>query len=116
MYLGILSATRGSSDELRSEDLQDDVGLTQQEKTAWRMRVDGYLPSEIAATLGVTRPTAVRALRSAARKVAGRTSKLSGLREIYRLEVRRTTYRKPRHCPEEACKRLGYCKYPGRFE
>ena len=116
MYFGVLSAARRPTDESGSDDLQDDAGLTRQEKTVWRMYADGYRPSEIAATIGVTRPTGVRILKSAARKVAGRTNKLGGLREVYRLEVGRKAYRKPKHCPEEACRRLGYCKYPGRLE
>ena len=111
LYYGVLSAARQSPADAAS----DDVGLTQQESMAWKMYLGGHVASEIAQVLGVTRPTAVSSVRRAAGKLTSREDGQGGLREVYRHEVRRTFYRKPSHCSEEACKRLGYCKYPGRL-
>ena len=85
--------------------------LTPRQRLVWTMYVDGYSPSEIADALGITRPTAVRILRNAAGTIAGTRLRLSELGEVYRAEVRREGYRKPVHCREEPCRRLGYCKY-----
>ena len=87
------------------------VRLTPRQRLIWAMRQDGYSSSEIAAALGITRPTVVRALRNAAGIVATTRMKHRGLREVYRAEVRRKIYRKPDHCFEEACRKLGYCRY-----
>ena len=85
--------------------------LTPRQRLVWTMYQDGYCASEIAAALGITRPTVTRILRNAAGVIAATRTKLRGLREVYRVEVCRKGYRKPDHCSEEPCRRLGYCKY-----
>lgn len=87
------------------------LGMTPRQRLVWGMYLDGHSPSDIAAALGITRPTAVRILRNAAGAIAATRTRLRGLREVYRAEVRRKEYRKPGHCFEEPCRNLGYCKY-----
>ena len=93
------------------DDALDHAGLTQEERAAWKMFSDGYKAPEIARVLCITRPTAVRLLKSAARRISSSGSKLRGFGDVYRREVRRYVYHKPMHCVERPCQRLGYCKF-----
>ena len=111
-YYGIMSAAQYAASDPTAHKVLTDSGLTHQEESAWRMHAKGFRPSEIARALNVTRPTAVRVLRSAARKTALREDAFRELREVYRREIHRHTYRKPTHCPDEPCRLLGYCRYP----
>ncbi len=105
-----------SADALHSEmpEMDDPIahaGLTHDEAAAWKMYDEGYIASEISRAMGVTRPTTVRMLKSAARKLLACRFKYSGLRSIYYHETHQHTYRPPVHCSEQPCKRLGYCRY-----
>ena len=115
-YCDIMSAVRYASSDPTTHEVEMDSGLTQQEESAWRMHSKGFRPSEIARELNVTRPTAVRLLRSAARKTSVSEGEYGGLHEVYRCEVHRHSYRKPTHCPDEPCRLLGYCRYPMGWE
>lgn len=115
-YSDIMSTARYASSDPSAGEVETDSGLTHQEESAWRMHVKGFRPSEIARALNVTRPTAVRLLRSAARKTSVSEDEYGGLREVYRREVHRYSYRKPTHCPDEPCRLLGYCRYPMGWE
>lgn len=103
--------------EKRSFEISDEgvspCGLKPRQQIIWEMYMDGYSPSEIADALGITRPTVLRRLRKAAAIVATTRSRLRGLGEVYRSEVHRKGYRKPDHCLEEPCRKLGYCRYAG---
>lgn len=109
VYLGMAAAENrifeGSEEETSSSS------LTPRQRLVWEMYVDGYSPSEIADALGITRPTAMRILRNAGGIAAVARTRLRGLKEVYRSEVRRKGYRKPEHCSEERCRKMGYCKY-----
>lgn len=85
--------------------------LREDEKSAWYLYNRGYNVSEIAGILDASRPTAVRMVKSAARRLAVREPKLHGLSDIYHEEVYKRLYRRPEHCIEEPCRRLGYCRY-----
>ena len=111
-YYGIMSAAEYAASDPTAHEVVTDSGLTHQEESACRMHAKGFRPSEIARALNVTRPTAVRVLRSAARKTSLREDAFRELREVYRREIHRHTYRKPTHCPDEPCRLLGYCRYP----
>lgn len=106
-----ISAAESSNQHSISEEISDRAGLTQAERTAWELYSAGYKASEIARILHVTRPTAVRFLRSAARRIAACESTFNGLEHIYLREVHKRIYKKPMHCTEHPCRRLGYCKY-----
>ena len=114
LYHAMLGASRPDEAE-PSESAPQSTGLTRREAIALRMYVGGATPSEIARRLDIARPTVEGCLRSASRKLMSRTNGLPGLREVYLEEVNRRPYRKPSHCDEEACRRLGYCRYPGRL-
>ena len=92
--------------------LADSDLLNEDERAAWEMYAAGYRPSEIARHLKSSRPTVVRLLRSAARRLRALGLKYDGLSGIYHREVHRYVYRKPNHCSNRPCRRLGYCKFP----
>ena len=115
-YYSIMSAAQYAASDPTAHEVVTDSGLTHQEESAWQMHAKGFRPSEIARALNVTRPTAVRVLRSAARKTARRGDAFRELHEVYRRETHRHTYRKPTHCPDEPCRLLGYCRYPMGWE
>lgn len=87
----------------------EDVPLTREERAAIEKHLEGLTTAQIAADLQVTIPTVRRMLRTAARRISAH--RLHGLRSIYRAEIRRHGYRRPTHCSEQPCKRLGYCKW-----
>jgi len=87
------------------------VRLTPRQRLVWAMHEDGYCPSEIAAALGTSRPTVMRILRNTAGAICKTPKTASGVLEVYRAEIGRKGYRKPNHCAEEPCRKLGYCKY-----
>ena len=100
--------------EARLFEQEDDIvpaRLTTRQQLVQSLHDDGYSASEIADALGITRPTVMRMMRNSAEEIARTRTEVRGLREVYRSEVRRTGYRKPDHCAEEPCRRLGYCKY-----
>lgn len=109
-YFAMLTSARCALRDTDIDGIPGDI-MAQDERAAWEMYSAGYRASEIARFLGVARPTAVRLLRSAARRFTADESAFRGLSDVYRSEVRRRIYRKPTHCSEQACRRLGYCKY-----
>lgn len=109
VYQGMAAAENRLFEESDGEGILS--GLTPRQKLVREMYMDGYAPSEIADALGITRPTAMRILRNAAGTAAKTRTRFRGLGEAYRAEVHRKGYRKPEHCQEERCRKLGYCKY-----
>jgi len=115
-HFAMLAARRYAFPPSDTGEILDHAGLTPDERTTWEMYSEGYRVSEIARLLRVTRPTAVRCLKSAARRIAACESAFRGLGDVYHHEVHRQLYRKPMHCSEHPCRRLGYCKYALRQE
>ena len=114
-YFITLTAARYASRDLAAGGLQSRAArLAGDERIAWEMFSAGYRASEIARALRISRPTAVRLLKNAARAISTHGSALLGIKDVYHTEVHRRVYRKPTHCPEQPCRRLGYCKYSGR--
>lgn len=111
LYFGMITAARYSPQGSSADYVLDHAGLTQRERTAWAMYSDGHSVREIARFLQIARPTAVRLLRSAARRISACEAAFRGLGEVYHREVHRYIYRRPMHCSEQPCRRLGYCKY-----
>jgi len=97
--------------DTESDDLISQAGLTQEEQTAWEMRLAGCRTSEIARFLNVTRAAVRMLIRRAAQRISACEFALRGLGDIYHREVHRHIYRRPRHCPAQPCRRLGYCKF-----
>jgi len=91
--------------------LTDQTRMPPLEMAAWRLHVAGHRPYQIAEKMGVTRPTAARLLRSARRRVAVAHPKYEGLHSVYRGQTNRYVYRKPGHCDQRYCARLGYCRF-----
>ncbi|MHB1000151.1 MAG: sigma-70 RNA polymerase sigma factor region 4 domain-containing protein [Armatimonadota bacterium] len=87
------------------------AGLSEKEKTAWKMHYDGYLNAEIARCLQVSWPTVQRLIRNASRRIQLYKSKFCGFDEVYHDEVFKRIYRKPVHCNDQPCRKLGYCRY-----
>lgn len=85
--------------------------LTPAEWQAWELYSSGENVAEVARRLQVADSTARRLIRRAARRICASQDSSGGISEVYRDEVRRTIYRKPSHCVEQPCRRLGYCKY-----
>jgi len=108
-YFVILSAMKQTSED---PSLRGHAGLTPAERSAFEMYYEGYASSEIAGLLGVSKPTALRLLKSAVRRMTARRADLRDVSHVYHCEVHRRAYRKPSHCREKPCGRLGYCKYP----
>lgn len=111
LCFGISIASRYAALRPSANDILAEAGLTPSERTAWQMFSEGYNASEIARSLRIGRPTAVRLLRSAAGRISTCETALRGLGEVYHSEVHRYVYRKPTHCGEQPCRHLGYCKY-----
>lgn len=112
-YFAMLAAARGALPQ-QGCDVPPEAGLAEDECAAWEMFVAGYRASEIARALRISRPTAVRLIKTAARRISTCRSAFLGLGDVYRMEVHKRIYRKPSHCPEMPCRRLGYCKYSGQ--
>ena len=110
-HFSMFAASRYAFPPSDTGDILDRAGLTPDERMTWEMYSQGYRVSEIAGLLHVTRPTAARFLKSAARRIAACESAFRGLGDVYHHEVHRQLYRKPMHCSEQPCRRLGYCKY-----
>jgi len=107
--MGFTAVTQDTSIE---DDEESPIsGLKPRQRIVWDMYMDGHSPSDIAAALGITRPTVIRRLRNAAGIVASNQPRLRGLRAVYRSEIGRHEYEKPRHCAGEPCRKLGYCRY-----
>lgn len=104
-YFGIISAAGQAAPTV------DDIDLAENERAVLRLFQEGYKASEIARILQITRPTAVRLLKSAARRISACRSRFAGIEEMHYHETHKRVYRKPVHCPEQPCRRLGYCKY-----
>ncbi|MCL6520038.1 MAG: hypothetical protein K6T99_09400 [Armatimonadetes bacterium] len=85
--------------------------MSSSEKRAWQLYAIGYNFKEIAKLMGVSQPTAVRFVRSAARRADADDSRYKGLRSVYRQETRKYIYHKPKHCDERHCEKLGYCRF-----
>ncbi|MDI6827591.1 MAG: hypothetical protein QME62_03795 [Armatimonadota bacterium] len=85
--------------------------MSPSEEQAWRLHAVGYNFTEIANQMGVSQPTAVRFVRSAIRRVNAARAKYEGLSSIYKQETKKYIYRKPAHCNERHCAKLGYCRF-----
>lgn len=115
-YFTVLTVARYTSQSAEVIRLSDQIGLTADERTAWQLFSQGYRPSEISRRMGITRPTAVRLLRTAARRISVWEKTFGGIGEVYHCEVRRNVYHKPTHCAQQPCRKLGYCKFTQRGE
>lgn len=104
----------GGSDALLDSELSaivDKAGLTTQQEVAWRMHLAGARQIEIAARLGVSHTTAARFIRQAEKKVQMFYARYGSLHSVYEAERRKYVYRKPSHCRQAYCRKLGYCKF-----
>lgn len=108
-----LSSSDGASmtDIAGIEEMLDEAGLSDREKSAWTMHFQGYRVSEIARCLQVSWPTVSRLIRSASYRLRSVKPGFHGFSAVYYSEVHRHIYRKPNHCLEQPCRRLGYCRY-----
>lgn len=101
----------GMSDIAEVEELLNEAHLSDREKSAWKMRFEGYCVSEIARSLQVSSPTIERLLRSAEYRIRSVRQGFFGFNEVYYREIHRYIYRQPSHCFEQPCRKLGYCRY-----
>jgi len=108
-HFALTSAGHTLRDE--SAGLTKQAGLTRDEQKAWEMYSAGYKISEISRLLRLTRASVRTLLRHAARRISTCESTLRGLDDVYYREVHKRIYRRPRHCPAQPCRRLGYCKF-----
>jgi DNA-binding CsgD family transcriptional regulator len=93
------------------DELLNDAHLSDREKSAWKMRFEGYCVSEIARSLQVSSPTVERLLRSAEYRIRSMKQGFFGFNEVYYGEIHKFIYRRPSHCFEQPCRKLGYCRY-----
>lgn len=101
----------GMTDIADVEELLDEARLSDREKSAWKMRFEGYCVSEISRSLEVSSPTVERLLRSAEYRIRSMRQGYVGFSEVYYSEIHKHTYRRPSHCFEQPCRKLGYCRY-----
>ncbi|MCL6628244.1 MAG: helix-turn-helix domain-containing protein [Armatimonadetes bacterium] len=95
-------------DTLRPQDL---AHLSPEERQIFELYASGCTTRQIARQTGLTRGVVARVGQRAALRNARSSLGTNDWAEVYRCEVRRPIYSKPQHCPEQACQRLGYCKY-----
>jgi len=75
--------------------LVEAAGLSDDQRTAWEMHLAGYTPGEIACVLHVARPTAVRLVNAASRRISTCPSKYRGLYSVYMSQIHRHIYHRP---------------------
>jgi DNA-binding CsgD family transcriptional regulator len=110
-YYALLATSGHVNIATGAENTFCEADLEPRERIALSMYCSGYGISEIAHRLEISRPTARRLVKSAARRVSVGGHSTEALQRIYKDEVHRRIYRKPTHCAQQPCKRLGYCRY-----
>lgn len=79
--------------ESELDDLTRSAGLSGEERSAWKLMLDGSPPDEIARELGTSRTRAVRLVSSARKRVASSGSQARGIYSAYLSLVRAYIYR-----------------------
>ena len=105
------SAAGRSIDGDMAADLLLNSELSEKERCAWRMHYEGYLTSEIARCMGISWSAASKLVRSASKRMQKNEPCLNAVSAVYHDEVRKRVYRKPEHCDQQPCRKLGYCRY-----